>query len=183
MKTKDIVNIAMLTTLLCVCAWIYIPMTIPFTMQTFAVFLAMFVLGGKKGLLVISTYLFLGMIGMPVFSGGTAGPGVLFGPTGGYMLGWFAIGLISWLGQVLAERAVKTGNPIWQQIVPAMTGLLVCYTFGTLWYIFVYADVTQQTGIIAILSVCVFPYILPDIIKLVLAYTVSKRIKKFIVNV
>ena len=94
MKTKDIVSISLMTTLLAVCAWIYIPTTIPFTMQTFAVFLAMLVLGGKKGTIVIFIYLLLGFVGVPVFSGGTAGPAILFGPTGGYMTGWIFLGFL-----------------------------------------------------------------------------------------
>ena len=71
MKTKDIVNISLFTTLLAVCSWICIPTVVPFTMQTFAVFLAMLVLGGKKGTIVIGIYMILGMIGIPVFSRGT----------------------------------------------------------------------------------------------------------------
>jgi len=94
MSTKDIVNISLFVTLLSVCAWICIPTAVPFTMQTFAVFLAMLVLGGKKGTIVIGVYLILGIIGVPVFSRGTAGLGILLGNTGGYMFGWIFIGLI-----------------------------------------------------------------------------------------
>ena len=68
MKIKDIINISLFVTLLAVCAWICIPTVVPFTMQTFAVFLAMIVLGGKKGTVVVGIYLLLGAIGIPVFS-------------------------------------------------------------------------------------------------------------------
>lgn len=189
MKTKDIVNIAMFATLLSVCAWIYIPMTIPFTMQTFAVFLAMFVLGGKKGTIVIIIYLFLGLIGMPVFSGGTAGPGVIFGATGGYLFGWLAIGLIEWAIEHLSERtADKVSNNAsrhnkWIQLITMCSGLLVCYAIGTIWYVSVYAKGEVMAGVFTALSICVFPYIIPDLIKMALAYTISKRIKKYISNV
>ena len=94
MKTKDIVNIALFTTLLAVCAWICIPTAVPFTMQTFAVFLAVQVLGGKKGTIVIGVYMLLGIMGVPVFSGGTAGIGSVMGPTGGYMIGWIFLSII-----------------------------------------------------------------------------------------
>ena len=181
MKTKDIVNIAMFATLLSVCAWIYIPMTIPFTMQTFAVFLAMFVLGGKKGTIVIIIYLFLGLIGMPVFSGGTAGPGVVFGPTGGYMIGWIAIGWLVWLTDKVANNGTVGKKSL--QIPVMAAGLIICYTFGTLWYLYIYAKDGTQAGMITVLATCVLPYIIPDIVKMTLACTISKRIKKFIANV
>lgn len=181
MKTKDIVNIAMFATLLSVCAWIYIPMTIPFTMQTFAVFLAIFVLGGKRGILVISIYLFLGLIGMPVFSGGTAGPGVIFGPTGGYMIGWIFIGLLVWLSENLAVRREADKKRFQLPVMAA--GLFLSYLTGTLWYMFIYAKDQTQAGMMTVIATCVLPYIIPDIIKLTLACSVSKRIKKFIANV
>lgn len=178
MKTKDIVNIAMFTTLLCVCAWIYIPMTIPFTMQTFAVFLAMFVLGGKRGTLVIGIYLLLGLVGVPVFAGGNAGPGVIFGVTGGYIFGWLAIGLIVWAAESLNKQIHK-----WQQIAVMCAGLLVCYAVGTLWYVGIYAKGEMMAGVFSALSVCVLPYVIPDLVKMALAYSVSKKIKKIITNV
>ena len=181
MKTKDIVNIAMFATLLSICAWIYVPMTIPFTMQTFAVFLAMFVLGGKNGTLVIGIYLFLGMIGMPVFSGGTAGPGVLFGATGGYMIGWIVIGLLVWLAEYLTNSFA--GNKKRVQIPVMIAGLCVCYVFGSFWYIWIYANGELQTGMAAAVSVCVVPFVIPDLVKMALAYTLSKRIRKMIANV
>ena len=179
MKTNDIVNIAMFATLLSVCAWIYIPMTIPFTMQTFAVFLAMFVLGGKKGTIVIIIYLFLGMIGMPVFSGGTAGPGVIFGATGGYLFGWLAIGLVEWAIEHMTDRFANK----WIQVITMCTGLFACYAIGTFWYVSIYAKGEAMAGVFTALSICVFPYIIPDLIKMALAYTISKRIKKYIANV
>lgn len=182
MKTKDIVNIAMFVTLLSVCAWIYIPMTIPFTMQTFAVFLAMFVLGGKQGTLVISVYLLLGFVGVPVFAGGNAGLGVIFGVTGGYIFGWLAIGLIAWATENLSIQIVG-GNHKWRQIAVMCVGLLACYVVGTFWYMNVYAGSTEAVGFVTAFEICVLPYIIPDLVKMALAYTISKRIKKYVANV
>lgn len=176
MKTKDIVSIALFVTLLAMCAWIYIPMTIPFTMQTFAVFLAMLVLGGKKGTIVILIYLLSGLIGLPVFSGGAAGPAVLFGPTGGYMTGWIFMGLIYYAGEHFTSKFVKKPH-----ILSLVAGLFICYFFGTFWFMNIYTK--GSTDFPAAFSVCVFPFIIPDFVKLALAYTVSKRIKKYIGNV
>lgn len=186
MKTKDIVNISLFTTLLAVCAWIYIPTTIPFTMQTFAVFLAVFVLGGRKSIIVIFIYLLLGLVGVPVFSGGTAGPGVLLGATGGYMIGWIALGLISYIGErflinLTGKTETKRGQYI--QIATIITGLFICYLFGTFWFVNVYTGQSAGTGYQTAFSICVLPFIIPDFVKLTLAYIVNKRIKKYIRNV
>ena len=177
MKTKDIVSISLFTTLLAVCAWIYIPMTIPFTMQTFAVFLAMFVLGGKKGTIVIFIYLITGLIGVPVFSGGTAGPAILLGPTGGYMIGWLFLGIICHWYEKVTDKFDKKPE-IKLQILLLLAGMLVCYSFGTFWFTNIYTK--ESSSFLAAFSVCVLPFIIPDVVKLALAYTVSKRIKKYI---
>ena len=182
MKTKDIVNISLFTTLLAVCAWIYIPTTIPFTMQTFAVFLAMLMLGGRKGTIVILIYLLLGLIGVPVFSGGTAGPGILLGATGGYMIGWIFLGIIVRLTEKFITRNMSE-TKVCMQITALIVGLLICYLFGTLWFVKVYANQSMNTGFVAAFSVCVLPFIIPDLAKLALAYTVSRRMKKYIRNV
>lgn len=95
-KTQDMAYIALFAVVMAVCAWIVIPMVVPFTLQTFAVFLAVGVLGGKRGTFAILLYLLLGIIGIPVFSGFTGGIGVLLGNTGGYLVGFLCTSLIMW---------------------------------------------------------------------------------------
>ncbi len=168
MKTKDIVNISVFVTLLAVCAWICIPLTVPITMQTFAVFLAVLVLGGKKGTIVIFTYLLLGIIGIPVFSGGTAGLGVLFGTAGGYLTGWLFISIFMWIGERIKTLTLR------EKIGLMLLGLSACYAFGTWWFSCFYVQSVE------ILSVCVIPFIIPDIVKLGMALAVSKRIKPYL---
>ena len=80
--------------LIAVCAWISIPIEIPFTMQTFGVFLALRLLKGKYGTLSILIYILLGAIGAPVFAGFSSGLGILLGPTGGYIIGFLFCGII-----------------------------------------------------------------------------------------
>lgn len=177
MKTNDIVNISLFTTLLAVCAWIYIPTTIPFTMQTFAVFIAVLVLGGKKGMVVIFIYILSGAAGIPVFSGGTAGIGILSGPTGGYMIGWFFLCLIVWISEKMS------GNRKCIEVSAMLIGLFACYIFGTFWFMNIYVRESTDAGFWTAFSVCVLPFIVPDLVKLALAYTVSKRIKRIMKNV
>lgn len=171
-KTRDIVFIALFAILIAVCAWISIPSIVPFTMQTFAVYLTLNFLGGKRGTVSVCVYLLLGLIGVPVFSNFNAGPGALFGATGGYMIGWIFSGLVMWLLEKMH------GNKIWVQAVSMVVGLVVCYIMGTAWFMFVYAHNTGPVGLWTVLGWCVFPFIIPDMVKLGLALWLSQRLKK-----
>lgn len=171
-KTRDIVFIALFAVLIAVCAWISIPSIVPFTMQTFAVYLTLNFLGGKRGTVSVCVYLLLGLIGVPVFSNFNAGPGALFGATGGYMIGWIFSGLV----MLLLEKMF--GNKIWVQAVSMVVGLVVCYIMGTAWFMFVYAHNTGPVGLWTALGWCVFLFIIPDMVKLGLALWLSQRLKK-----
>ncbi len=96
-KIVAMVQIALFAAIIAVCSWIQIPMTVPFTMQTFAVFCALTTLGGKGGTISILIYIVLGAVGVPVFAGFTGGIGILFGTTGGYIIGFLFTGLLYWL--------------------------------------------------------------------------------------
>ena len=93
-KTYDLVYIGVFAVLMAVCSWISIPTAVPFTLQTFGVFMAVGVLGGKKGTASVGLYLLLGVLGVPVFAGMTGGIGVLLGTTGGihYCILFFRFG-------------------------------------------------------------------------------------------
>ena len=75
-RTVDLVNIALSAVLISVCSWISIPTTVPFTMQTFALFFVLSALGGKYGTVAITVYVLLGAVGIPVFSQFTSGIGI-----------------------------------------------------------------------------------------------------------
>ena len=171
-KTKDIVLIALFAVLIVVCSWISIPSVVPFTMQTFAVYLTLNYLGAKRGTVSIFIYLCLGLIGIPVFSNFHSGIGALFGVTGGYMLGWLLSGLVMWLLEKLL------GTKIWAQAISMLAGLIVCYIAGTAWFMVVYARNTGSIGIWTALLWCVIPFIIPDLLKLGLALWLSQRLKK-----
>ena len=96
-KTYDIVYIAVFAVIMAICSWISIPTTVPFTLQTFGVFIAVGILGGKRGTLAVLVYIILGAIGVPVFSGFTGGVGILVGTTGGYIIGFLFSALVMWL--------------------------------------------------------------------------------------
>ena len=96
-KTIDMAYIALFAVLMAVCSWISIPAVVPFTLQTFGVFVAVSVLGGKRGTLAVVLYLLMGIVGLPVFAGFSGGLGVLLGSTGGYIIGFVFTALVMWL--------------------------------------------------------------------------------------
>ena len=104
MEVKRIVLISLMACLICVCSWLTIPMAVPFTMQTFAIFCALILLGGIDGTIAIMLYVVIGMIGVPVFSGFRGGVGHILGPTGGYIIGFVATGLIYLLFELFMKR-------------------------------------------------------------------------------
>ena len=174
LRTRDLTHIALFAVLIAVCAWITIPMTVPFTLQIFAVFAALATLGGRRGAYAVAVYLLLGAVGLPVGAGFQGGLGWLLGTTGGYIVGFLCIALIYWL------MTAKLGESLPVSIAACVLGLAVCYVFGTIWFIAVYARTTGPVGVMTALGWCVFPYVIPDLLKLVLAVTLSQRIKGFL---
>lgn len=167
--TLDLTYIALASVIIAVCSWVSIPTAVPFTLQTFAVFFVLSFLGGKRGTAAILVYLLLGAVGVPVFSNFQAGVGALIGPTGGYLLGFLFIGLIYWLMTGLL------GKKLWAEAVAFALGIIVLYTFGTVWFMIVYARKAAAVGVLTALSWCVFPFILPDLIKLTLALLLARK--------
>lgn len=169
-STTDLVYTALGAVLIAVCSWISIPTTVPFTMQTFAVFFVLLTLGGKRGTLAVIVYVLLGAVGIPVFAQFASGIGVLLGSTGGYIVGFVFTGLIYWLA------AGIFGKKRWVQIASLLLGTAVMYTFGTAWFLMVYARTGQAVGIGAALAWCVIPFIVPDLIKMALAFMIARRL-------
>ena len=161
--TRKLTRCALFAAMMALCAWIGIPLghTV-FTMQTFGVLLALGVLGGKRGTVSILCYLLLGAAGLPVFSGFRGGMGAILGPTGGYLWGFLATGLVYWA----MEK--------WSRPLSMIAGLAVCYGCGTVWYM------TYTGGALGlVLLQTVAPYLIPDALKLILALRLTKKIKKY----
>ncbi|MCM1271224.1 MAG: biotin transporter BioY [Ruminococcus flavefaciens] len=171
--TKEMVLTAMLTAVMAVCSWISVPAEIPFTLQTFAVFCAIGLLGGRNGLFSILVYILLGAIGIPVFAGPSGGIGIILGNTGGYIVGFVFIALICWLTEKLF------GNGLIVRIISMLVGLAVLYAFGTAWFMFLYTKNTGDVSLIQVMKWCVTPFVIPDLLKLALAIALTDRIKKY----
>ena len=170
LTTRDIAAIAMGVALIAVCSWISIPMTIPFTLQTFAVCLVTALFGLKRGIWTVLCYILLGAVGAPVFSGFKGGIAALLGTTGGYIVGFLFTALI------VGFAVEKFGRSLPVLVVAMAVGILVCYAFGTAWFMFVYARKTGPIGLGTALGWCVFPYLLPDAVKIALASVLTGRL-------
>jgi biotin transport system substrate-specific component len=170
-QTLDLVYIAIGAALITVCAWISIPLTVPFTLQTFAVFFILVLLGGRRGTLSVLVYILLGAVGIPVFAEFTGGLAILFGSTGGYILGFLLIGLIWCCFERLFPGVLRA------QITALLLGLIACYAFGTVWFIVVFSRANGAVGLMTALSWCVLPFVLPDLVKLALAFVIARRVQ------
>jgi biotin transport system substrate-specific component len=172
--TLSITYIALAAALIAVCSWISIPTTVPFTLQTFAVCLTTALLGLRRGTLAVIVYLCLGAVGLPVFAGFKGGIASLAGPTGGYLIGFIFTALI--VG-IIADRFGR--KPV-VLVIAMILGIAVCYAFGTAWFVPVYTKAASPIGIAAALSMCVFPFIIPDLIKIAVATLLVNRLHKYI---
>ncbi|MFA6549210.1 MAG: biotin transporter BioY [Candidatus Margulisiibacteriota bacterium] len=151
-------------------AYIRIPLPftpVPVTLQTFFVILAGAMLGKKLGSLSQFGYLVVGLFGLPVFTGGLYGFARLFGPTGGYLIGFILAGYV--VGWLLAG----TDNAGFAEIVVAMfAGLVTLFLAGTLWLAFV-----MHISLYSAFAMGVLPFIPGDIIKLFAAATIYQRLQ------
>ena len=168
-NTKDLVLTGMFTAILCVMAQISIPIQpIPFTLSLFALFLIGALLQPRYAFLAACAYLLLGAFGVPVFAGLRGGLAHLTGPTGGYLMAYPLMTLVT-------AVFYKLGNKyrILSLSLGMIISLFLCYLIGTLWFI----QITGKTLYVA-LTLCVFPFIPFDIVKIVLAISVSLLIRK-----
>lgn len=167
-RTYNIIVTGLMAALIAVCSWIAVPFgAIPFTMQTFAVFMTAILTGPVNGTVAVVLYILIGIVGVPVFSAFQSGPGVVLGATGGFIVGFVFITLI---GGFFCRKF--RGNTVFS-VIGLLAGLLCCYVTGVMWYAYGYLD-SADIGVV--LSTTVLPYIVPDILKCVLAVIVAKKV-------
>lgn len=138
---------------------------IPITLATFAVYLASSVLGWKRGGTAVAIYLLLGFIGLPVFSGFAGGVQRLVGATGGYLMGYIPMA-------VMTGAFVDKFKRAWAFPVGMILGTAVLYTFGTAWYC-----VLTGVELIPAIMGCVVPFLLGDGIKIAAAAALGVKLR------
>ena len=161
---REIAYTALGVALLIICSWLSVPLTVPFTMQTFAVCLVAALFGLKIGMWAVAVYLLLGIAGVPVFAGFEGGLGYLLGATGGYLVGFLLTAL------VVGIAADKRGRGKKVLISAMVIGVLLCYALGTAWFVLVYTRTSGPVGVATALVWC------PDIVKIVMAALLTNRL-------
>ncbi len=170
LHTQNLTSIALMTALLCIVSPFALPTgfsPIPVTLGTLAIYLCLFALGLKKGVLAVLLYLILGLIGLPVFAGFSGGIGKLFSPTGGFLVGYLFLAFIA--GLFINKRKSKWYLYLFGMIL----GTVVCYLSGTLWMAY-----QMQIPYLTALSLGVLPYLPADLLKMILALLLGLPLRK-----
>lgn len=168
MNMRSIAQSGLFAALLCILSPIAIPFgPIPVTLAVFVVLLTGVVLPWKRATAAVLTYLLIGFIGLPVFSGGNAGLGVLTGATGGYL--W------CYLPMAALVSAVSHGTKenVCSALLGALLALLLCYTSGSVQFAMI-----MDCSLNYALSVCVYPFILFDLLKATAAVLLGVQIRR-----
>ena len=135
----------------------YLPFSpVPITGQTFAVLFTGAVLGSRRGGLSLALYILEGMLGLPVFAGGTGGMAVLFGPTAGYLIGFIPAAIL--VGYLSEKGFDRKWIPMFFALV---LGLVVIYIFGVI-------RLLSFVGIEKVFSLGVAPFMVGDLIKTIM---------------
>ena len=173
-NVRSMCYVGVFAALMAVCSCIAVPTAVPFTLQTLGVFLAVGLLGGKLGTAAVVVYVLLGAFGLPVFANFSGGAGVLLSNTGGYIIGFIFSALFMWAMEHLLGRRT------WVLLVSMLAGLVICYAFGTAWFMLLYMRTTGPVGLVTVLGWCVFPFVLPDLLKILLAMTITARLRPYV---
>ena len=169
-RTKEMVLAALMAAVICVIAPISLLLPIspvPISMATLTIYITVYVLGMKRGTISCMIYLFIGLVGLPVFSSFTGGAGKLFGPTGGYLSGFVFMTIIC--GFFIEKYPAKRR----MQLVGMLLGTLACYLFGTIWLAY-----QANMDFYAALLAGVIPFIPGDLVKMGIALGVGPVVRK-----
>ena len=167
LTVSQIAVIGVMTAATCVLAPLSLPIgPVPISLTNLVIYFSLYTLGTMKGTISYLVYLLLGLVGLPVFSGFTSGPGKLFGPTGGYLIGFIPMAIIAGLviDRYINKRIVC--------LLGMIAGTAVCYLFGTAWLAY-----QANMGFKAALMAGVIPFIAGDLIKMVLAMLIGPQIR------
>ena len=172
-KAYSMTSIALMAAVICVVGPFTLPIgPVPISLAPLAIFLSVYILGTKKGTLSLLIYLLIGAVGVPVFSGFTGGIGKLAGPTGGYLIGYIIMALIAgWFIHRFYDQVVI-------QFLGMVLGLAVLYAFGTAWL-----AISAHMTFAAALAVGVLPFIVFDLIKIVIAIALGRTIRKRLMRI
>lgn len=168
-KTATLALIGLMAAITCIMGPLSIPLPfnlVPISLTNLAICFTVYILGMKKGTTSYCIYLLIGLAGLPVFSGFTGGVGKLLGPTGGYLIGFIFLALIS------GFFIDKWGNNMLLCMTGMVLGEIVMYIFGTVWLAY---QAHMNFG--AALWAGVIPFIPGDLIKMIMAMLLGPQIR------
>ncbi|MBD5544199.1 MAG: biotin transporter BioY [Lachnospiraceae bacterium] len=169
-NTKSLALIGVMAAVTCIMGPLSIPLPfspVPISLTNLAVYVSIYILGMKKGSISYIIYMLIGLVGLPVFSSFTGGPGKLLGPTGGYLIGFLFMAVI---GGLFID---KWPDNICLDLLGMVIGTLVMYVFGTVWLAY-QAGLSFQNALIA----GVIPFIPGDLAKIIIAALIAPKIVK-----
>ena len=168
LSTSQMTLTAIMAAVICILGPLSIPIPVspvPISFTNLAIYLTVCLLGWKLGTLSYLVYLFIGLIGLPVFSSFSSGVGKLLGPTGGYLIGFIVMSVIC---GITFEKCSKK----YLLVIGLIFGTVIDYIFGTLWLSYE-ANLTFVQSLWA----GVIPYIPGDLIKIIFAVLLGPVIK------
>ena len=166
LTVSQIAVIGVMTAATCVLAPLSLPIgPVPISLTNLVIYFSLYTLGTMKGTISYLVYLLLGLVGLPVFSGFTSGPGKLFGPTGGYLIGFIFLALIQGFAMKYFDRKLIP------TIIGMLIGMAVCYIFGTVWLAKL-MSLSFKEG----LFMGVIPYLPGDAVKIIIAVIVGPKL-------
>lgn len=174
LSTRELVLCALCTAVMCVIAPVSIPLAggIPLSLATFVIMLSGILLGGRSAALSLITYVLLGSVGLPVFSGWKGGIGVTLGITGGYIIGYIFMAFTAGFLYYRLGRNVSGAGKYIAMFVSMVLSTVVLYTIGTAWFI-----AQTNMNLSAAMAACVIPFLPGDLIKIVAVMLVARPIE------
>ena len=171
---KEIVIIGIFAALTAICAPLSIPLSfspVPITLSILAVFMSAVLLSPKCAVFSQIIYILIGICGAPVFSRFQSGPGVVSGPSGGFLLSYPVIALV--ISLLLRNRKqISRMDMIGAMVV----GLMICYTMGASWYGFsLQKTVNESIAFIA-------PFLPLDLVKILLVSALGHQVYQTLVK-
>lgn len=172
LDTKSIVLCGMFTALIAAGAFIRIPIPmVPFTLQVLFTNLAALLLGKKRGLISVALYIFIGLVGIPIFVSG-GGPGYIFQPTFGYLIGMA-------VGAYIAGSIVEKGNNDMKTYITAsFVNLVIIYLLGMVYYYIVARFyIGNPIAVKKLVIYCCLVFIPGDGLSCVIGSLIAKRLR------
>ena len=168
LSTKNLSLMALMSALLCLLAPISIPIgPVPITLSIFIIYIISYILDANSALISVFIYLLIGIVGLPVFAGYKSGLGVILGPSGGYLISYLIVVYIS----SYCNHKYYYNKIL--QLLFMFIALILCYVCGTIWF-----SIFKKMTFIESLFICVFPFIITDVIKIIAACMLGNEIRK-----